>query len=151
MTTHDAMLKDLLIAAFLHKGGEESHSVQVFDALGDDAKAALASLANLAPAELTILGSYTDNDNWLLLTANRLAWCCEGDACEIAALAIMWAYNEIGEKHTKTEGAGLCTLNVCDLEKTEHQLRVESGHAAIGLMNCLMRLGRINEGRLKKQ
>jgi hypothetical protein len=137
MTMHIPNFRADRLAWRFRKSGADGHHTKQFAAFDVDVQKALARLAEIAENELPAVGCYFDDENWALLTNERLIWSRGGcrtllkldeiDDVTVGLQALLHA----GTKKELTE------LTVLTKEGWHHQLQLEAGPPFSGFWNAV--------------
>jgi hypothetical protein len=108
-------------------------------------KAALLKEVPLNSGELPIIGSVESQDNWLIVTTERIVWRLDGKT-QTLPVQDVWNVKADFPKMTAT-GVRKHHLRELQIETVSHEqctIEVEEGTPLMGVWNALMNLGARN-------
>jgi hypothetical protein len=119
---------NVLTAIFYRKGGRNSELIKAFNDFPNEVKSIFFTLTILASQEKPALLSFLNENNWALVTTERLIWCNDQAIDEIAHQDVedvtidLLALRRIGghfKKETKdlkiiTKHRGECTIKLAE-------------------------------------
>ena len=119
---------DILVALFHRTGGHHSSLVKAFNDFSDDIKYFVLKTITLDLNEEVALLSFMNEDNWVLVTTQRLIWCRDKALDEIINEDLeevtidRQSLQRIGPQYKRqtkdlkivTKSRGLCTIELAD-------------------------------------
>lgn len=155
-------LKEILSSKFLSHGSESS-ATMLFDHLSDDARTRMVQLVPLEDDELPVVGSIISNDNWLLITTERVIGVDHGDVHVIRADDIrkvimepFWKVNTLAPpERMNTDVLERMKLQATEIKLVtssgaEYFVRAEPGKPYIGIVNVMIQLSHRGRPGAKK-
>jgi hypothetical protein len=137
-------LKDIWSSIFRRKGGNGAYT-RLFDSLESENQVALLTAAGLRQTELPVIGSVQDQNNWLILTTERLVWSTAGKHNELAVEAIRDATADYRQlQRNQRSKLEMQQLQVVTMAGGEYSIELEPGQPLSGTWNVLMNLGARN-------
>jgi hypothetical protein len=143
-----AELKSTLTSIFKRKG-RDGHYTRLFDNLDSTQRNALLSKVELGQTEVPVIGSVENEENWLIITTERLVWRRAGKEQTLRVQEIQDVVADFqkllvtGQKKDEMR-----ELEVVCSNGNRQTLEVEAGAPLIGVWNALKNLGARNRRRI---
>ena len=119
------------------KSGADGCYAKEYENFDEPTRTKLLELAGLDPTELAAIGCYFDDQNWVLVTDQRLRWSVAGTRKTLALSEIEDATVEPRAMHLAGTKQRLTELTVVTSRGDRHHLQIEAGAPFSGFWNAL--------------
>ncbi len=149
--TESEKLKSTLSAVFERKGRDGRYT-RLFENLEPSQQDILLKEVSLREGELPVIGSAESQDNWLIVTTERIVWHLKGKTRTLSVHDV----RHVKADFTKMVVTGVRKdqLHELQIETVGHEqctIEVEEGAPLMGVWNALMNLGARNRRTEKEQ
>jgi hypothetical protein len=142
MTKDEAiMLKRRLVSVFKRKGRDGRHT-RLFESLDWWQRDLLSASASLEETELPVIGGVKSQENWFLITTQKVVWKQKGSMQSVPIEQISQGSMDFNSLllsgRTKLESQ---ELRIETLDGRHYSLEIEEGSPLIGVWNVLKSVG----------
>jgi hypothetical protein len=149
MNGQDAASRKSILSSIFRRNAGDGNYTKLFDELDADKKSIALEGIKLQAAELPIIGSVENSNDWVLLTTERVLWSVGGDKREIPSESIIEVRSDMdvlrrGGAQIK---ARVRRLEIEAVNKHRYSMNVEPGAPYFAILAVLINVTRRNRKR----